>query len=101
MCVDPEAMTFPQVARHLSLHLSRDIKVVAIPLWLMNVVSFIMQSCVPMVRFLYYASKLLNNFPPDLAQQVPKDHEFLLQHFHYEPVALDVEIERRLAADEL
>lgn len=97
----PEATNFPQMARRLSLHLSREVRVVAIPLWLMNAVSFVMQPFVPMMRFLYYGLKLLNNFPPDLAEQVPKDHTFLLQHFHYEPVTLDMEIETRLAADEL
>jgi len=95
MC-GPEATTFPEMARRMSHHTGKEIHVVNIPLWLINIASFVAQPCYPMMRFLYFGLKMLNNFPADLASQVPEDHSILVDNFDYEPVTLDMEIQRRL-----
>jgi hypothetical protein len=45
--------------------------------------------------------KLLNNFPVDLAENVPNDHKLLRELFDYEPVTLDMEIKRRIKENKL
>ena len=39
---------------------------------------------------------MLNNFPQDLAERVPEDHQILRELFDYEPVSLETEIKIRL-----
>ncbi|MCK5278747.1 MAG: hypothetical protein KAK04_09415, partial [Cyclobacteriaceae bacterium] len=60
------------------------------------IVSFLLLPTNPFVRFLYKSLKLLNNFPVDLAENVPNDHKLLRELFDYEPVTLNMEIERRI-----
>lgn len=50
----------------------------------------------PFVRFLYKSLVMLNNFPSDLAENVPEDHKILRELFDYEPVSLEMEILRRI-----
>ena len=90
----PQATTFPEMANRISHYSESEIRVVSIPLWLINVVSFVVQPCFPLLRFIYFGMKLLNNFPQDFAEHVPADHAILLQHFDYEAVTLDMEIQR-------
>ncbi len=42
------------------------------------------------------ALKLMNNFPADLAAQVPADHARLRSLFDYVPVTLEMEAQRRM-----
>lgn len=44
---------------------------------------------------------MLNNFPPDLAKNVPKDHKILRDLFDYEPVTFEMEINKRLKENKL
>ena len=44
---------------------------------------------------------MLNNFPADLADDVPKDHKLLRELFDYEPVTLEMEINRRIKENSL
>jgi len=44
---------------------------------------------------------MLNNFPTDLAENVPKDHKLLRELFDYEPVTLEMEINRRINENNL
>jgi hypothetical protein len=63
---------------------------------LFNMVSFILLPFAPFVRYLYKSLKLLNNFPPDLAEDVPNAHKILRDLFDYEPVTLEMEIRKRM-----
>ena len=44
---------------------------------------------------------MLNNFPKDLAADVPKEHQLLRDLFDYEPVTLDMEIYKRLKENKI
>lgn len=92
----PEAFTFPQAAKLMSLISGKEIKHKTIPLTIINIVSFILIPFIPFVRFLYKSLKMLNNFPQDLAKNVPDDHKILRELFDYEPVSLETEIKKRL-----
>jgi hypothetical protein len=39
---------------------------------------------------------MLNNFPKDLADDVPANHKLLIDLFEYKPVTLEMEIRRRM-----
>ncbi len=97
----PEAFTFPEAAKRISLMSRKKIRHRAIPLPIINVVSFLLLPFTPFVRFLYKSLKLLNNFPPDLAENVTEDHKILRELFDYEPVTLEMEITRRVEKNEL
>lgn len=72
-----------------------------IPLTIINVVSFLLLPFAPFVRFLYKSLKMLNNFPSDLAENVPNDHKILRDLFDYEPVTFEMEIIKRLKENKL
>ena len=97
----PEAFTFPEAAKRISQISGKEIKHKAIPLMVINIVSFLILPFAPFVRFLYKSLKMLNNFPSDLAENVPSDHKILRDLFDYEPVTLEMEINRRIKEDEL
>ena len=92
----PEAFTFPEAAKHISLISGKEIKHKAVPLMVINIVSLLLLPFAPFVRFLYKSLKMLNNFPPDLAENVPSDHKTLRELFDYEPVTLEMETNRRI-----
>ena len=92
----PKAYSFPEVAKLMTDMSGERIKHITIPLFLINIVSFILLPFTPFVRYLYKSLKMLNNFPIDLAENVPKDHKILRELFDYEPVTLEMEINRRL-----
>jgi len=91
-----KAYTFPEVAKLMTELSGKKIKHITIPLFLINIVSFLLLPFTPFVRFLYMSLKLLNNFPKDLAENVPKDHKLLRELFDYEPITLEMEINRRI-----
>ena len=97
----PEAFAFPEVANRISLISGKKIKHIAIPLIIINVVSFVLLPILPFVRFLYKSLKMLNNFPSDLAEKVTADHKILRELFNYEPVSLEMEINRRIKENRL
>ena len=92
----PKAYSFPEVAKLMSDISGKRIKHITIPLFLINIVSFLLLPFTPFVRYLYKSLKMLNNFPTDLADDVPKDHKLLRELFDYEPVTLEMEINRRI-----
>lgn len=92
----PEAFTFPEVAKLISSMSGKPIRHLAIPLAIVNMVSFLLIPFAPFVRFLYKSLKMLNHFPADLADKVPEDHKILRDLFDYEPVTLEMEITRRI-----
>lgn len=97
----PKAYTFPEVANKISALSGKRIKHVTIPLFIVNIVSFLLLPFTPFVRYLYKSLKLLNNFPPDLADNVATDHKTLRELFDYEPVTLEMEINRRIKENRL
>lgn len=92
----PEAFTFPEVAKRISEISGKKIKHMTIPLSIVNIVSFILIPFTPFVRYLYKSLKMLNNFPKDLAADVPNQHKLLRELFDYEPVTLEKEIQERI-----
>lgn len=92
----PEAFTFPEAAKRISDISGKRIKHMAVPLVIVNVVSLILIPFAPFVRYLYKSLKMLNNFPKDLADGVPGEHQALRELFDYEPVTLDMEIRKRM-----
>lgn len=97
----PEALSFPEVAKRITLISGKKITHMAIPLTIINVVSFLLIPFAPFVRFLYKSLKMLNNFPKDLAERVPQDHNLLRELFEYEPVTLEMEIKRRISENKI
>ncbi|NOX85586.1 MAG: NAD(P)H-binding protein [Chlorobi bacterium] len=92
----PHAYSFPEVANKITEISGKKLKHGSIPLFLINTVSFLLLPFNPFVRFLYQGLKLLNNFPADLARNVPNDHKLLRKFFDYNPVTLEMEIKHRL-----
>ncbi|MCF7823516.1 MAG: NAD(P)H-binding protein [Candidatus Marinimicrobia bacterium] len=92
----PEAFTFPKAAERISFISGKAIKHITIPLSVINLVSFCLIPFFPFVRFLYKSLKMLNNFPADLADNVPEDHKILRDLFNYEPVTLEMETTQRI-----
>lgn len=97
----PEAYSFPEVAQKISEISGNKVKHLSIPLGLINIVSFLLLPINPFVRFLYKSLKMLNNFPVDLAENVPNDHILLRKLFEYEPVTLEMEIKQRMFENRL
>lgn len=92
----PEAFSFPDMAKRIGEITGKKVKHIAIPLLIINVVSWLLLPFVPFVRYLYKSLKMLNNFPEDLAIDVPKDHQLLRELFNYEPVTIDMVIRKRM-----
>ncbi len=92
----PKAYSFPEAAKLMTEISGKKIKHISIPLMLFNIVSFILLPFAPFVRYLYKSLKLLNNFPQDLAEDVPNAHKILRELFDYEPVTLEMEIRKRM-----
>lgn len=91
----PEAISLPEAAERISAITKKQIKHIKIPLVAVKVVSIITLPFNPLIRFIYYALKVLNNFPSDLAKSVPEDHQILLKTFTYTPITFDMEIKNR------
>ena len=97
----PKAYSFPEVAKLITDISGKKIKHMTLPLILINFVSFLLLPFTPFVRFLYKSLVMLNNFPVDLAENVPADHKLLRELFDYEPVTLEMEIHRRIKENSL
>ncbi len=97
----PKAYSFPEVARVMSDISGKIIKHMAIPLFLINIVSFLLLPFTPFVRYLYKSLVMLNNFPSDLSENVPEDHKLLRELFDYVPITLEMEINRRINENNL
>jgi len=95
------AYSFPEVAMKISEISGKKVRHMTIPLFMVNIVSFLLLPINPFVRFLYKSLKMLNNFPTDLASSVPNDHKLLRELFDYEPVTLKMEIMQRIKENKL
>jgi len=96
-----KAYSFPEVTKLMSEINGKKIKHLTIPLFLINVVSLLVLPFTPYVRFLYKSLKLLNNFPKDLADEVPKEYKLLQELFDYKSVTLEMEIKKRMKDQKL
>ncbi len=92
----PEAFSFPQAAQRMARVLGIPVRIVKIPLFVINTASILTWPFHPFIRYVYWSLKLLNNFPQDLAKKVPMDHQLLLSTFDYIPTTFDEEIQKRL-----
>lgn len=97
----PKAYSFPEVAMKISELSGKKLKHMTIPLFIVNIISYLILPINPFVRYLYKSLKLLNNFPADLSENVPNDHKLLRELFDYEPVTLDMEIMQRIKENRL
>ena len=93
--VGPEAISFPEAAKRISAATGRNIRFCRIPLIPLNIASIVTWPINPFLRLLYGHVKLMNNFPQDIAAQVPQDHQWLVDTFDYAPVTLEMEARRR------
>lgn len=92
----PEAFSFLRAAQRIASVTGIPVRVVKIPLFIINTASIITWPFNPFIRYVYWSLKLLNNFPQDLADKVQVDHKLLLSAFDYIPTIFDEEIQRRL-----
>ena len=91
----PEAISFPEAADRISKVTGRRIKFRKIPLLPLKLASIISRPFTPYLKHLVAAIKLMNNFPKDIAEEVPQDHQWLLEHFDYTPTTLEMEARNR------
>ena len=84
-----EAFAFPNVAERFSNILKRKIRYQKIPLVGLKIVSIISYPLNPYLRHLVKYVGLLNNFPQEIAKQVPANHKILFEKFDYEPMSLE------------
>lgn len=98
--VGPEALSFPEAARRISVVLGRPIRFRKIPLAGPALAWRITR---PLTRFsdrLLYVHQmlgfiqLLNRFPAEIAAQGPQAHRLLLETFNYQPTTLEAEARR-------
>ena len=94
--VGPEAISFPEAAKRISAVTGKTIKFRKIPLLPLKIASIVTWPINPFLRHLYGHVKLMNNFPPGLVAQVPRDHRWLTDTFDYTPTTLEMETQRRI-----
>jgi len=96
----PEAFSFPQAAQRIAKVSGIPVRVVKIPLFVINTASIVTWPLNPFLRYVYWSLKLLNNFPQDLAEKVSTDHQLLLNTYDFIPTPFEVEIQKRLMSKE-
>ena len=96
--VGPEAISFPEAAERISAVAGRTIKFQKIPLLPLRVVAVLTRPFNPFLSYLLPFITLMNRFPPDLAVQVPDDHQLLVETFSYTPTTVEMEAQRWLQA---
>ncbi|AKI97673.1 SDR family oxidoreductase [Kosmotoga pacifica] len=92
----PEALSFPEAAKRISDVTGKTIRFRKIPLLPLKIVSVLVWPFNPYLRYLLGFVKLMNNFPQDIAAQIPVDHQLLVETFDYTPTTLEMEARRRI-----
>lgn len=90
----PEAISFPEAARRISAVTGKEVKFRKIPLLPLKIASIVTGPINPYLRQLLMTVKMMNNFPQDVAAQVPEDHRWLVNTFDYTPTTLEMEAEK-------
>ncbi|UCH63157.1 MAG: NAD(P)H-binding protein [Fidelibacterota bacterium] len=91
----PEALSFPEAARRISAVTDRPIKFKRMPLTPIKIAAALMRPFNPFLQHLFWAIKLMNHFPQDIAAEVPAAHQLLLETFDYVPTTLEMEVRHR------
>ncbi len=91
----PEALSFPEAARRISAVTGRPIKFRRIPLIPIKIAAALTRPFNPFLQHLFWAIKLFNHFPQDLAAEVPAAHRLLFETFDYTPTTLEMEVRWR------
>jgi uncharacterized protein YbjT (DUF2867 family) len=86
----PEALSFPDAADRISKIVGYKIGYRKIPLFPLRIASLITKPITPYIWYLLKFVLLMNNFPQDLALEVPKDHAILRSEFDYQPTTLEI-----------
>jgi uncharacterized protein YbjT (DUF2867 family) len=100
--VGPEAVSFRQAAKRIGRVRGKTIKFRKIPLLLPKIVRLITFPFTPFSDRIYLINlmtgfiQILNQFPQELADEVPSDYRRLLDTFDYAPTTLEMEAQRRL-----
>ncbi len=92
----PDALSIPEAAKIISRITDTEISTFSIPLLLFKMISIITLPFNPFIRYLYKVLIMFNNFPPDLVNEIPSDHQFLLETFSYIPHTFEMEVKKRL-----
>jgi uncharacterized protein YbjT (DUF2867 family) len=89
----PEALSFPVAAERISKVVGYPIKFRKIPLIPIKIASIVTRPFTPYLWYLRKFILLLNNFPQEIALEVPKDHAILRSTFDYQPITLEMHAE--------
>jgi uncharacterized protein YbjT (DUF2867 family) len=98
--VGSEAISFAEAAKRISSVAGRTIRFRKIPLVLPKIAYAATWPLTPFSDVLLYVNqmlgfiKLLNQFPQDVAAEVPEVHRLLLDTFRYVPTSLEMEAQR-------
>jgi uncharacterized protein YbjT (DUF2867 family) len=98
--VGPEALSFREAARRISLALGRPIRFRPIPLALPALAWQITRPLAFVSGRVLYANQmlgfiqLLNRFPAEIAAEAPQAHRLLTEAFSYQPTTLEMEARR-------
>ncbi|HLF36156.1 MAG TPA: NAD(P)H-binding protein, partial [Cyclobacteriaceae bacterium] len=96
----PETINFPGFAEKVSAITRKKVKYRAIPLGIVNIVTFILGLINPYPRMIYLAIRMMNNFPSHIAARAKEDHNLLIKTFHLRGTTLDEEIRKRFRVPE-
>ena len=91
----PEALSFAEAAGRIGAVWGVPIHYQPIPLTPLRVAGFLARPFYPYLRFVAMAARLLNHFPPELAEEAVEDHRRLRELFDFEPTLLEVEADAR------
>jgi uncharacterized protein YbjT (DUF2867 family) len=91
-----EALSFPEAAKRIGDVWGWNIGFRRIPLAPLRIASIVTRPFSPFVKLLLCALTMLNKFPEELASEVPKDHQRLVDTFELTPTTLEDEARRRV-----
>lgn len=86
----PEAFSFPEAAEKITAITGIKIKHRKIPLIPLKLAGIFTKPFNPYLWHLVKYVKLFNNFPQNIVDQVPKDHQLLRETFNYKPTTLEM-----------
>lgn len=92
----PEALTFSEAAEVIGDTWNQSIHVRSIPLMPVKVAGLFTRPFSPYVQHIVSSLTLLNAFPQELTDQIPQDHQRLLDTFDFTPTTLVDEALRRM-----